>query len=155
MCTDGSYCCNNDATCCSKKKGKFLDPSGNIISNPYTSKTSGTGASLATVTATSVAATTVHASPTANSSQGLSAAAEGVIGALAGVLALTLVAAGLFVWRKRRQIHNLNAKSTSIQLSPQIYDSYQHDKNAAMGFAPVELRGGGATNSPVRRELES
>lgn len=155
MCTDGSYCCNNDVTCCSKKEGKFLDPSGNIISDPYTTRTTATRASLATVTATSVAATTVHAAPVASRSQGLSAAAEGVIGALAGVLALTLVAAGLLVWRKRRQIHSLNAKSMSMQVSPQVHHSYPHDRNAAMGFAPVELRGGGATNSPMRRELES
>ena len=155
MCTDGSYCCNNDATCCSKKNGKFLDSKGNIISNPYATNTPATGTSPAAAVA---AATTVHAAPTtsaSNSRRGLSATAEGVIGALAGVLLLTLIAAGLFVCMKRRQIHSLKADSMAKQSSPEVYHSYQHDPKSAMGFAPAEMGGADQTSPSVRRELAS
>lgn len=155
MCPDGSYCCSNDAYCCQKNQGIFVGPTGNIITNPYTTKTTSQTSPVAE--ATTVAATTVHATPTASASsnsQGLSAAAEGVIGALAGILLLTLVAAGLFVWKKRREVRNLKSEAPVPPL-PQVYDLYQHDQKASLGYAPAELRGVDGATQPVRRELAS
>ena len=155
LCPDGSYCCNNDALCCSKKAGKFIDPSGNLISNPYTTKTP--GPTSAAAQATKVAATTVHATPTASSSSnGLSPAAEGVIGALAGILFLTLVAAALFVWMKRRELHNLKHDSMQTQSTMQPYHvpQYQYVGKEPLPYTPpeppAELR-----NTPMRGELAS
>ena len=155
MCPDGSYCCNNDALCCDKKNGTFLDPSGNIIPNPYTTKT--TSQTSPAAQETTVAATTVHATPSASASdsQGLSAAAKGVFGAMAGVLLLTLIAAGLFVWRKRREVRNLKSKSMDSPPTTQLYDLYQHEQKAVIGYPPAELRGVDGTSPPVRGELAS
>ena len=119
LCPDGSYCCNNDALCCSKKAGKFIDPSGNLISNPYTTKTS--GPTSAAAQATKVAATTV-----------------------------------LFVWLKRREIHNLKHDSTQTQSTMQPYHvpQYQYVGKEPMPYTPpeppAELR-----NTPMRGELAS
>lgn len=156
LCPDGSYCCNNDAYCCDKGKGHFLDPSGKIISNPYITKTTASETSPA-AQATTVAATTVHATPTgsASSSRGLSAAAEGVIGALAGVLFLTFVAAGLFTCKKRRQVHSLKSEPPMPPPQMESYDLYQQDHTASKGYAPAELRAFDGPASPVRRELAS
>ena len=132
MCPDGSYCCDEaGALCCSNKNGSFVDPSGNVISNPYTAKAAATGTAQPISTNTTTQPT---ASPV--SSQGLTSAAKGIIGALAGVLCLTLAAVGFFVWRKRR------AQSDLIAL--------QRHKTQ-MGYAPAELRGVDASELPATK----
>ena len=147
MCPDGSYCCDEaGAHCCSNKNGTFVDPSGNVISNPYTAKAAATG----TVQPTSTN-TTTQPTESPKSSQGLTPAAKGIIGALAGVLCLTLAAIGLFFWRKRRETHDAQSKLEALQRQEmQINGMQQQDQKGMMGYAPAELRGPDASELAAR-----
>ncbi|KAL9016657.1 MAG: hypothetical protein Q9185_005984 [Variospora sp. 1 TL-2023] len=158
----------NDALCCSKGNGKFVGPDGNLISIPYTTAASITFALTSTIfalTSTTFAptyttfaptpanTTTVGAqgTPTAveSGSGGLSTIAKGAIGALAGLLLLTVIAAGFFIWRKRREVSSLKpVSSTEIQPVGQQYQ-YQHQHPNGSFFAP------GAEAGYRRAELES
>ncbi|KAL8979101.1 MAG: hypothetical protein Q9177_006229, partial [Variospora cf. flavescens] len=128
--------------------GKFVGPDGNLISNPYTTAASITFALTSTTfapTSTTFAptpanTTTVGAqgTPTAleSGSGGLSTIAKGAIGALAGVLLLTVIAAGFFIWRKRREVSSLKPiSSAEIQPVGQQYQ-YQHQHPDGSFFAP-------------------
>lgn len=150
MCDDGSYCCNDDALCCSKGEGKFVDPRGNIIPNPYTSQ-------ALTPAATTVAITTVYPTPTASASHsdGLSGAAKGAVGALAGVLLITAIAAAFFIRRKRREIRSLKDHPTQIQLTTPLYDHTRLNQKEEMGFGPAEMTGMTPSDTPGPRELAS
>ncbi|KAI4271203.1 MAG: hypothetical protein L6R35_006559 [Caloplaca aegaea] len=91
-----------------------------------------------TFTPTPKNTTTVGAqgTPTAveSGSGGLSTIAKGAIGALAGVLLLTVIAAGFFIWRKRREVSSLKPiSSAEIQPVGQQYH-YQHPDGSF--FAP-------------------
>ncbi|KAI4092332.1 MAG: hypothetical protein LQ344_003577, partial [Seirophora lacunosa] len=140
MCPDGSYCCNDDALCCSKGAGKFVGPDGNIISNPYTTDASTTSA--ATPTSPAAAATTVQDTPTAaeSGSGGLSSAAKGAIGALAGVLLLTIIAAGFFIRRKRRQVSSLKSRPAETQpMAQEPHGRSYFAPKAETGYGRAEL----------------
>ncbi|KAL9011252.1 MAG: hypothetical protein Q9173_003889, partial [Seirophora scorigena] len=139
MCPDGSYCCNDDALCCSKGAGRFVGPDGNIISNPYTTDASTTSApSPTSPAAAGAAATTIQGTPTAaeSGSGGLSSAAKGAIGALAGVLLLTIIAAGFFIRKKRREVSSL--KSSPAETQPMAQEPHGRSY-----FAPKEETGYG------------
>lgn len=149
LCSDGSYCCNDDALCCSKKAGKFLDPSGNIVAKYYNSRPSATSASTP-------AATTVHAASAASASNGLSTAAKGAIGALVGVVVLlTVLWACIFFRRRRREVANLRSKPIALEPRTPSQDVVGYYLKGGMGYGPAELRGidGMKTSSP--REMAS
>lgn len=58
VCTDGSYCCNNDSACCAKGNGVFLDRAGNIIATSAIAPTTTTQTTLSTGTASSSSVST-------------------------------------------------------------------------------------------------
>ncbi|MBE3041605.1 hypothetical protein IMZ48_03300, partial [Candidatus Bathyarchaeota archaeon] len=49
-CADGSYCCNNNPTCCGTNSGFMLDGEGNIIGGTSTSSSSSSPSSTETST---------------------------------------------------------------------------------------------------------
>ncbi|KAL8762160.1 MAG: hypothetical protein Q9184_001796 [Pyrenodesmia sp. 2 TL-2023] len=160
MCSDGSFCCNDDALCCSKKEGKFIDARGNLISNPYTIKTSQsatTSTSSQPQPTSAVAAATTPATPTASAStsSGLSAAIKGIIGALAGVLVLVAIAASFLVWRARRKRRKLKTAPTQLQPTVESYDQALAAQKQEMGYGPAELRVLNRVNTDGPRELAS
>ncbi|PNH44621.1 hypothetical protein VD0004_g3113 [Verticillium dahliae] len=65
ICTDGSYCCNNDPQCCARGRGTFLDARGKVIDNP-TASSSSSASSSATRGASTSSATAAAASTTAS-----------------------------------------------------------------------------------------
>ena len=111
MCNDGSYCCDNDPSCCATNSGKFVNSSGIIIASPSAAAASSISGA-ATVTVTSAA----------SGSGGMPAADKGAIGALAGVLALVIIGAGFVIWRKSRQIKYIKAETSQ----PQTHNIYQY-----------------------------
>ncbi|KAI4219718.1 MAG: hypothetical protein LQ349_008277 [Xanthoria aureola] len=167
MCNDGSYCCNDDALCCSKKEGKFVNARGNLISNPYTtarSESSTVSASsqpqpTSTAAAADASDNTGGDTPlpadSGSRSNGLSAAAKGGIGALAGVLVLVAVAASFFVWRTRRKFGGLKAAPTQTQPTTEQDVQTMSAQKHEMGYGPAELRVTDRGNSDGRPELAS
>ena len=165
MCSDGSYCCNADALCCSKKEGKFVDARGNLISNPYTTATSesSTGSTSSQPQPTSATgaadasdntgvAAPVPTDP-ASKSKGSLAATKGGIGALARVLLLVAVAASFFVWKTRRKFRSL--KSAPTQTQPELDVQPMFAQKHGTGYGPAELRVTDRGNSDGRQELAS
>ena len=112
ICSDGSYCCDNDPYCCVDKAGLFLSKNGEVIG--YANQTTTTSASAkSTATSTSstsstssLASATSSATQTStsdsNTSSGLSKVHVGV-GAGVGGLALLLLALFGFFYRRRRR----------------------------------------------------
>ncbi|KAM5341486.1 hypothetical protein ACJ41O_014517 [Fusarium nematophilum] len=72
LCSDGSYCCDNDAGCCSAGRGTFLDAEGNVLDGP-----SATSSSEASETSTAAAETTESAASKASTESTASAASTG------------------------------------------------------------------------------
>lgn len=113
ICSDGSYCCDNDPYCCVDKAGLFLSKDGEVIG--YANQTTTTSAKSTATSTSSTSSTSSLASVTSsatqtstsdsNTSSGLSGSAKVDVGVGAGVggLALILLALFWFFYRRRQR----------------------------------------------------
>jgi hypothetical protein len=119
-CTDGSFCCDNDPSCCAENRGIFLNGLGAIVSTDRevvsTSSSSSTAVGVVTVTDTpsqaetlnSAMSTATSAADTGDntpSSSSLSTSAKvGIaVGAVAGVIMVVCLV--VLLMRRRRARH--------------------------------------------------
>ncbi|KAM0279203.1 hypothetical protein ACHAQH_004748 [Verticillium albo-atrum] len=109
ICEDGSFCCNNDAQCCERGRGTFLDERGNIIDGPESSSSSRSSAP----TSAAAASTAANGSPpseTTGGSKPQSSGSDDSLGLKVGLglgIPLVAIVSGLGVWffltRRRRR----------------------------------------------------
>ncbi|KAI9925077.1 hypothetical protein ASPWEDRAFT_45222 [Aspergillus wentii DTO 134E9] len=103
VCSDGSYCCDNDTTCCVDKAGFFLTD-GVITGRANDTTTTTSSATPTTSLTSSTSPASATASATDTSSSGLSSGGKiGVgVGVAVGGLAILALALFWFLWRRRK-----------------------------------------------------
>ena len=121
-CADGSYCCDNDSTCCGTNSGVMLDGEGNIIDNTSSSSSSPSS------TETSTTKTSSAEAPSAPNDAGPDSTAFKVGLGLGIPLAAIAAAFGVwFVLRKRIRV----AAPTEDQNGPAAGTKYFHPELGA------------------------
>lgn len=137
ICKDGSYCCNNEPTCCDEGKGVFLNEQGFIVSTagsttatPTETRGAQGGSPTSATSATSVAQASAPTASAVETGNGLPSGVKVAIGVVVPVTVLLITALALIIWRLRKHNRGLQASLQKPEHSlPQ--DSWMYNETKA------------------------
>jgi hypothetical protein len=142
ICPDGSYCCDNDPTCCVDKQGFFLNSDGVVTARAnQTTTTTTPSTTIATTSTTSSFASPSYTPEQAPSSAGLSQTAKIGLGVGCPAAALLFILLFFFIWRRRQRRQQCEGSDAAYQKStpPTPYHEKPGSQLTSEASQPSEL----------------